>query len=144
MGARGRLPQNAPASLDLVVKERPRPPKKMPKRAKDTWKQITNSLPVDHFRQSDLPLLEKYCMADHIYWDAMDKVLDRGDLAIVTEKGYSLPDIYLTIANKQAQIMTALSVKLRVSPNSRISYMKAGFEKEEGKKSKRGGLMFGG
>lgn len=144
MGARGRTPQNASSALELVAKSRPKPPKQLPKKAKDTWKQVVNSLPVDHFRQSDLPLLEKYCMSDHVYWLAMQKVIDEDSLVIVTEKGYSLPDSYLTVANKQAQIMTALATKLRISPNSRISMSKAGYEKEESKPSKRSGLMFGG
>jgi P27 family predicted phage terminase small subunit len=144
MGLRGRKPKSEVGVLALTPRTRAKPPKGFPDKARGTWKRIVNSLPHDHFRLSDLPLLEKYCMADCIYWQAMQKVLDRGELAIVTEKGYSLPDIYLTVANKQVQIMTALSGKLRLAPNSRISHSKAGFEKEERPASTRAGLKFGG
>jgi phage terminase small subunit len=140
MGARGKKPENLYA-LDLPVKSRPKPPKNLPKRAKAVWKDIVDTLPADHFRKSELPLLVKYCMAEHIYWQAIEKMSD--SLTIRTEKGYELPDTYLIIANKQVQIQTALATKLRICTNARISKAKVAYEKEEPER-KRKGLMFGG
>jgi len=139
MGLRGRKSASA-TSIGLVVKKRPDPPKRLPKVGKAMWKQIVGSLPVDHFRQSELPLLEKYCMAEHVYWRASE-LMDE-TLVITTAKGFSLPDTYLTIMNKQVQLQTALATKLRISTNSRVTKFQAATEKET-VKSKRRGLMFG-
>jgi phage terminase small subunit len=129
-------------SMGLVVKTRPKPPRRMPKVARDCWRRIVESKPIDHFHQSELFLLEKYCMAEEIYHQAMEKVLD-GHLAIVTDKGYALPDIYLTIAQNQVKLQTVLATKLRIATNSRISNFKAASEKEE-PQNRRKDLMFGG
>jgi len=104
------------------------------------WKQIVGSLPVDHFRRSELPLLEKYCMAEDLYWKAI-ALMDE-TMVITTAKGYSLPDTYLTIANKQVQLQNTLATKLRIATNARSSSSKVGHEKET-VKSKRKDLMFG-
>lgn len=139
MGLRGKKSDNV-CAMELVIKKKPKPPKRLPRIAKAMWKQIVDSLPVEHFRRSELPLLEKYCMAEDLYWKAID-LMDRS-MVITTAKGYSLPDTYLTIANKQVQLQTALATKLRIATNARISKDKAGAEKET-PKSKRRGIMFG-
>lgn len=140
MGLRGPKSENVKI-LDNVFKKRASAPKRLPKIARLVWKQIVESLPADHFKSSDLPLLEKYCMAEHVYWTAIGHVLS-GDVAIVTEKGYALPDVYLTVANKQIQIQATLATKLRICPNSRVSGFKAAREKESPQSTRRG-LMFG-
>lgn len=144
MGARGRKPDSAVSHLDLVIKEKPKPPRSLSKRAKDTWKRVVDSLPVEHFRQSDLPLLEKYCMADSLYWQAMDQVMETGELTVKTKSGYETPSALVTVTNKQAQVMATLATKLRICPNSRVSQHQARDEKEETVTSKRAGLMYGG
>lgn len=143
MGARGREAQSEKQvkALGVVHKERPKPPRHLPKVAKALWKSIVDSLPVEHFKTCDLPLLTKYCMCEDIYWRAL-KLMDES-MVITTEKGYLLPDTYLTIANKQVQLQTALATKLRIATNARVSKFKAAHEKEEPKRSRRG-LMFGG
>ena len=140
-GPKGEQSERA-ISMGLVIKQRPKPPRGMPKIARDCWKRIVDSLPVNHFHQAELPLLEKYCICEEIYQIAIEKTL-AGGLAIVTEKGYALPDIYLTIAQNQVKLQTSLATKLRIATNSRISNFKAAGEKEE-PKSRRKNLMFGG
>lgn len=140
MGARGPKTENIKI-LNNIFKKRPSAPKRLPKISRTLWKQIVESLPADHFRESEFPLLEKYCIAEHIYWTSISKILS-GDVAIVTEKGYALPDVYLTVANKQVQIQIALATKLRICPNSRVSQFKAAHEIETPKSTRRG-LMFG-
>lgn len=139
MGARGKKPQSA-CALELVPKKRPDAPKRLPKVAKAMWKQIVSSLPADHFRRSELPLLEKYCMAEDLYWKAM-ALMDESML-IITEKGYTLPDTYLTIANKQVQIQTALATKLRIATNARINNTKAAYEKEPPQSKSKGNTVW--
>lgn len=148
MGARGPRGQEEERVVKLGLappKERPRAPEWMKEgtRARDTWDRVVNSLPADHFRQGELPLLEKYCMAEEIYYQAAERM--SGTLTITTAKGYELPDTYLTIMNKQVTIQSMLATKLRLTPNSRISNNKAGHSKEEvPTNSMRQGLMFGG
>ena len=139
MGLRGRKSESEKA-LTLVVRQRAKPPAKLPKIAKAMWKQVVDSLPVDHFRRSELPLLVKYCMCEELYWRASELMAE--DMVITTAKGFSLPDTYLTIMNKQVQLQTALATKLRISTNSRVTKFQAATEKET-VKSKRKGLMFG-
>lgn len=139
MGARGKQPGNI-CKMELTVKLRPKPPARLPRVARAMWKQIVGSLPIDHFRRSELPLLEKYCMCEDLYWKAL-ALMDES-MVITTAKGYSLPDTYLTIANKQVQLQNTLATKLRIATNARSSASKVGHEKEA-PKSKRKGLMFG-
>ena len=146
MGARGRKP----ASLNLIKMEkaRPAPPKRLNRIGKAMWKQIVNSYQPNHFRRSELPLLEKYCVCEQIYQMAMDKVTECG-LVTTTETGYQVQNTYLNIANAQVKIQSTLATKLRIATNSRISGSKAGHEKEPFKDTGRGGynregLMFGG
>lgn len=114
MGLRGKKSDNV-CAMELVIKKKPKPPKRLPRIAKAMWKQIVDSLPVEHFRRSELPLLEKYCMAEDLYWKAID-LMDKS-MVITTAKGYSLPDTYLTIVNKQVQL------RLPWQPNSGLPRM---------------------
>ena len=143
MGSRGPKGEQAEnvKNLGIVVKERPKPPKKLPKIARDIWKQIVESLPVDHFKQAELPLLVKYCMAEHLYWKAVELMSD--DMVITTSKGFTLPDTYVTIAQNQVKIQASLATKLRITTNSRVTKFQAASEKEEPKRKRRG-LMFDG
>ncbi len=139
MGARGKKPTNV-CALELTIKKRPGPPKRLPKIARAMWKQIVDSKPADHFHRAELPLLEKYCMCEDLYWKAM-ALMDESML-ITTEKGYTLPDTYLTIANKQVQIQTALATKLRIATNARVSNSKAGHEQEPPKATSKGNTVW--
>lgn len=145
MGARGPKGEQSEnvTKMSLVIHERPKPPKKLPKIARELWKQIVDSKPVDHFQRAELPLLVKYCMAEHFYWQAVELMSE--DMVITTAKGYSLPDTYMTIAQNQVKIQNALATKLRIAVNSRISNHKGAGEKEPPiPKRERKGLMFGG
>lgn len=142
MGKRGPKGEQSETvtNLGLVIKKRPKPPKGLPKIARAMWKQIVDSKPADHFQRAELPLLVKYCMAEHLYWKAIELMSD--DLVITTSRGYNLPDTYVTIAQNQVKLQNALATKLRIATNSRISNFKAAGEKEEPKRNRKG-LMFG-
>jgi len=148
MGDRGPQGEIGGKVLELGLappKERPKPPAGwVPDSvARVTWERIINSVPVDHFRTADLPLLEKYCICEQIYYQALEKLSE--DLTITTAKGYELPDTFLTIMNKQIMLQTQLATKLRLTPNSRITNHQAGHGKERvPKNSERQRLMFGG
>jgi P27 family predicted phage terminase small subunit len=126
MGARGRKPANI---LTITQKKRPKPPKRLGKVGRAMWKMIVDSYPADHFRRSELFLLEKYCVAEQIYQAAMNMVEEHG-LVTTTDTGYMIQSTYLGIANAQVKLQATLATKLRIATNSRLSNAKAGFEKE--------------
>jgi P27 family predicted phage terminase small subunit len=141
MGARG--PKPGSANITRIFPERPKPPRGLPKPAKAKWRQIIDSLPPDYFKTWELPLLEKYCWAIHIYELAMVEVNKFGLVIPMGEKGYETVNPALTICNKQVQIMSTLATKLRLCPNSRVSKWAASATPER-ISSRRSGLMFDG
>ena len=145
MGARGPKPEAEGKVIGLVPKERARAPEWMKEGtlARATWDRIVNSLPADHFKEADLPLLEKYCLCEQIYHHAARHL--SLSLTTITAKGYELPDTHLTIMNQQVKLQTGLATKLRLCPNSRITNNQAGHEKSRPpRNAERQGLMFGG
>lgn len=141
MGLRG--PKSDSHKISRIYDERPKPPKYLPGAAKEAWCNIVESLPPGHFRVSELPLLEKYCMAIHISGEAT-KITDAEGLVVeMGEKGYRVVNPALVISNKQVALMCTLATKLRLCPNSRVSKWSAATIKEV-KPSRRPGLMFGG
>ena len=141
MGARGPKPSGH--KLILLENKRPAPPKRLGKIGKAMWKQILNSYQPGHFRRSELFLLEKYCVCEEIYWQAMGKVTECG-LVTTTETGYQVQNTYLNIANAQVKLQSTLATKLRIATNSRISGSKAEYEKEPFINSSRRGMMYEG
>ena len=135
MGLRGPKPSG---HLSLTEKSQPAPPKRLGKIGKAMWKQIVNSYQPGHFRRAELPLLEKYCVCEQIYWQAMDKV---NELITITDSGYPVQNAYLAIANAQVKLQSALATKLRITTNSRVTGSKVEHEKEPITNS-RNGLMF--
>lgn len=121
---------------------RPKPPWRLPKRAKVFWKEIVGSLPPDYFRRAELHLLEKFCMADFIYQEAMAEVKKSGIVITMGDRGYRVIHPALVVANKQVSLLCALSTKLRLATNSRVSKWVAGSAKES-RPTTRPGLMFG-
>jgi P27 family predicted phage terminase small subunit len=140
MGARGRKPAN---HMMIAEKKRPKPPKRLGRIGKAMWREIIGSYPPDHFRRSELFLLEKYCICEEIYWEAMDKVTECG-LITTTETGYQVQNTYLSIANTQVKLQATLSTKLRIATNSRISASKAGHEKEPIVNNSRRDMLYDG
>jgi P27 family predicted phage terminase small subunit len=141
MGLRGRKPESQ-ENFHRIYPERAKPPRGLPKKARELWQSIIKSLPPDYFRASELHLLAKFVMADHIYHLGMAEVEKTGIVLPMGNQGYAAVNPALTVCNKQTQIMCTLATKLRLCPNSRVSKWKAGAMKEN-KPSKRPGLMFG-
>jgi len=143
MGKRGPKGNNV-SSLGLAVKDRPKPPHWLPKKAKETWKRIVDSKKPDFFHEAELPLLEQYCMSVEIFHHARLQVYQNGEppkLTQSTPQGLEIPSAYLKIMDTQKKDMAMLSTKLRIAVNSRVSNHKAAGEKET-VKSKRVNLMF--
>lgn len=143
MGARGPKSENQVA-LEVVKKSRAKPPRHLSKLAKQAWKQIVNTLPAEHFRASDLFLLEAYCEAYATWRDAqIELAKPENKFTVVSHTGFETANPLLNVIKQASSSMAQLSTKLRLAPNARISNSKAGHE-EQPVKSKRGRLLLGG
>lgn len=97
-------------SLTIVLlgrKPPPPPPAGLSEEATATWRAVTESLPPDYFRPSDLPLLEAYCTSAELAGKA------RGWLA----KAFS-PEAHRVHREALADL-TRLARALRLCPSTR-------------------------
>ena len=97
-GARGRL--RPPADLDHGVKR--------------VFTGIVAACPPDHFVASDTPLLIEYVRA--VTMAERASVALRNDGPVLDGR----PSPWITIQEKQVRAMTALSMRLRLSPQARM------------------------
>jgi len=89
------------------------------------WWQIVNSLPADFFRPGDVPLLAAYCKAWSFYLQASTEIEERG-IILEDARGRMYANPAQSMVVTQASAMAQLSVKLRLSPSSRIQPRGAG------------------
>ena len=104
--------------------KRPRAPSWLPKYGKRVWREITKAQPVDWFRDSDLPLLESYCLQYSQMRECQDALEVEG-LVIDTEYGPK-ENPHCKILSNAATKMNMLATKLRICPNARHSGNVAG------------------
>lgn len=106
------------------------PPMQLTGRQCDLWREITGSLPADFFRPGDVPLLVAYCKAYDFYLLAAAE-LEANGVTIETEGGRRQANPAANVMVTQASALAQLSVKLRLSPSSRVSEKKAGRQANE-------------
>ena len=92
----------------------------LPKNAKKIWRQIVNANPPDWFRDSDLPLLESYCLSYSQMRDAVATVETEGSY-VNNAAGSLIAHPGLKIIHDSTSRMTTMAVKLRICPNARHS-----------------------
>ncbi|HOI96243.1 MAG TPA: phage terminase small subunit P27 family [Syntrophobacter fumaroxidans] len=114
-GNRGRLPIND---------NRPRPtgkascPKHLPLDAKREWRRIVGSLPPGMVTAADVPLLAAFCVAWALHKEASAHI--QAESAVILSKNeqpYQNP--WLSILNRQAEIMAKLGSRFGLSPSDR-------------------------
>jgi phage terminase small subunit len=88
--------------------KRLKPPAALSELACKEFKRIVAAEPAAHFKESDLSLLVQYCEAVAMAERAVQE-LQRDDA----------PVRWLTLWEKATRTMTALSMRLRISPQSR-------------------------
>ena len=89
-----------------------RPPPSLAEPEAKLFKQIISNCAHDHFRQSDLPLLCRYCEASVLAERAAQQLREA---PVVDGK----PSPWLPVREKAVREMTALSMRLRLSPQAR-------------------------
>ncbi|HEX9072974.1 MAG TPA: P27 family phage terminase small subunit [Pseudolabrys sp.] len=114
MGARGRK-STAELSVIAVDGKPPRlePPASLSEAERIIFTALVASCDARHFQASDLPLLVRYCEACALADLAAAEL--RRDGAVV--KGKASP--WIVIQEKAVRAMVALSMRLRLSPQSR-------------------------
>lgn len=111
------MPRKSAEALLAVPIGRPRlsPPKDMSAPARALWREIVDSLKVDHFRPSDAPLLRAYVEALLLSQRANAELAANGPAL----DGKTSP--WLALFGKASQTVTSLSARLRLCPQSRFS-----------------------
>ena len=98
----------------------PRCPLWLKSHARKMWKQIVESQSPDWFRNSDLPLLESYCLSYSQMRDASTTLEEEGQYTHNAAGTKILHPAYKIIHDCQSR-MTSMAVKLRICPNARHS-----------------------
>jgi phage terminase small subunit len=114
MRQRGR--KSAAALSVIAVEDKPDrllPPASLSDAERTVFVDLVTACDPKHFRPSDLPLLCRYCEAVVL---AERSALELRLGAVVAGK----PSPWITIQEKAVRAMVALSMRLRLSPQSRI------------------------
>jgi phage terminase small subunit len=111
------VPRKSAASLHILPSPKPstriRQPSDLGEAELAVWLQLTRTTDAAHFLESDLPLLVEYCRAVVLAQQAGRELAQNG--AVVNGRASA----WLVIQEKQIRAMTALSHRLRLSPQSR-------------------------
>jgi len=118
MGERGRGSSDL-HSLRLRSAERITPPAEISESAKEVWDSIVNSLPANHFVESDCALLHTYCEAYVNCLIALDK-LKTAKWVYKDIKGIEQRSKWIDVLKSQQTSMALLATKLMICPSSRI------------------------
>jgi P27 family predicted phage terminase small subunit len=112
------MPRKSAASLSVITHDRPiqlRPPSSLSDAERTVFIDLVASVDARHFRQSDLPLLARYCEAVVLAEEAARQMRKNG--AVID--GKTSP--WLTVQEKAVRALTALSMRLRLSPQARLN-----------------------
>jgi phage terminase small subunit len=114
MKQRGR---KSAAALSIIgvdgQQARPFPPACLSEQERELFASIVGGCDADHFRQTDLPLLSRYCEAAIL---AEHAALELRNGAVVDGK----PSPWIIVQEKCVRAMVSLSMRLRLSPQSRV------------------------
>jgi phage terminase small subunit len=110
------MPRKSAAAMTITQAAaritRLRPPPSLAEPEANLFRQIIANCAHDHFRQSDLPLLCRYVEASILAERAAQQLRDA---PVIDGK----PSPWLPVREKAVREMTALSMRLRISPQAR-------------------------
>jgi phage terminase small subunit len=92
---------------------RPSPPPSLSEPERELFAAILAGCDAEHFRQTDLPLLSRYCEAAIL---AERAALELRNGAVLDGK----PSPWIVVQEKCVRALVSLSMRLRLSPQSRI------------------------
>ena len=114
MKQRGRTSAAALSVMSVDgLQTRPSPPACLSEPERELFVSIVAGCDAGHFRSTDLPLLSRYCEAAVL---AEQAALELRNGAVVDGK----PSPWIVIQEKSVRAMVSLSMRLRLSPQSRL------------------------
>ncbi len=131
-GNPGKRPiNNKEPQINSNLRDLP-PPSEMSPKSKKIWKFILNEMPPTLFKTVDLGELRSYCIAYDLYTEAYKQVKKQGLIVKSPVKGEPMQNPYLSILNRQADIMQKHASNLGLTPTARTKLQVT----EEPKKNK--------
>jgi|SRR5579872_6960033 len=121
------MPRKSAAARSSIIvdvrQERLEPPNNLGKDETRLFRDLVASCDPTHFRRSDAPLLCRYVESVILAEDAARELRESGPVA------GGKPSPWLQVQEKAIRAMTALSLRLRLSPQSRLDPKTAAREK---------------
>jgi phage terminase small subunit len=115
------MPRRSAASFSVLsytgTPPRLSPPPELVGKARDIFLHTVAALKPGHFEPSDRPLLVEFCRAAALAGEA-DAALAVGGAVIASDKGPKV-NPWLIVQEKAQRAMTALALRLRLSPQGR-------------------------
>ncbi len=109
-----KIPHNVPKSISEIGAA----PKWFTKEQKVAWRHVVRNAPPGLLTIMDRALLVVWVTASDIHRQACEAMLIDG-LIVKSQKGLPIQNTYLSIKNRQAEIMMKASSELGFSPTSR-------------------------
>jgi len=122
------MPRKSVSALTTIARVDGRPdrlaaPGDMSPEAARIWRSITKSLPAEHFRASDAPLLRSYCESTASADRAAHELATNGHVT----GGKASP--WNVVSEKAIRAQVSLSLRLRLCPSARTDPKSAGRER---------------
>ena len=135
MGDRGPTSEAELSAVAPVtdLPERPEPPPLFTLKEKATWWKITMGLPADHWRPSDLMLLEELCVITRLIQDC-DTVLKETGQFIFSDRGNLSEHPAVMLRDRHVKTMVQIQKALRLCPSARVQKTDKGLGKTARKK----------
>jgi len=111
----------------ISIPLRAKPPRELSKRQKKLWKEILNTKPPDWFEADSLPILRAYVVAIDMHEQLTAEIAGLDDLLVdIRDPIERIPLLQgklkiLEAQTKQAALMAALAVKMRLTQQSRYT-----------------------
>lgn len=107
--------------------------------ARVVWQRVAQSMPLQLYKAADTDLLAAYCEAADLHKRAVEAVREQGEVT-AGESGAPYQNPWVSIQNKQAQLLASLGSRLGLDPATRSSINMPG-EDDEADRSKFKGLV---
>ena len=112
------MPRKSAAALGVVTAvkeaERVQPSRDFPEPVASVFREIVASVPPEHFRTSDVPLIEQYAFAILLGREAYEHLAKEGQIVA----GRTSP--WIVCMEKSTRAVTALCMRLRLAPQARM------------------------
>ena len=112
------MPRKSAAALSTItpLKDagRVRPSRDLPEQVASVFREIVASVPAEHFKTSDVPLIEQYAFAVILGREAYGHLAKEGQIVA----GRTSP--WVVCMEKSTRAVTALCMRLRLAPQARM------------------------